>query len=122
MGASLAADPGRPDAIAGHGAGSPATEVCSLARGMMLQPLSTRLPHGLRFFLRPVPAGASQSLTWLLPRWGTPTGLPRSACLPAWGRSRLSADGAPSATGEFGAPAPAHIPFGPSVSSTLRLL
>src|SRR4051795_4825211 len=34
-------------------------------------------------------------------------------------RSCLSAGGAPSATGEFEAPVPDHIPFGPSLTASL---
>src|SRR5438105_3026554 len=47
------------------------------------------------------------------PHWET-TGLPRSADVPEWVRSRLSAGGSSAAPGEFGAPGPAHVPFGPS--------
>jgi len=36
---------------------------------------------------------------------------------PGWCRSRLSAGGTPSAPGEFGAPGPDHMPFGPSLIS-----
>src|SRR6266436_1619924 len=32
-----------------------------------------------------------------------------------WFRSRLSAGGTPSASGELGAPEPDHVPFGPSL-------
>jgi hypothetical protein len=52
---------------------------------------------------------------------GRATGLPRSARLPARVRSCLDAGGAPSAGEEFGAPPPAHLPFGPSVSASFRL-
>lgn len=46
------------------------------------------------------------------------TGLPRSAGgTHGWLRSRLSAGGTPSAPGEFGAPGPDHVPFGPSLIS-----
>jgi hypothetical protein len=36
---------------------------------------------------------------------------------PAWVRPRLYAGGAASAPGEFGAPGPGHVPFGPSLSA-----
>ena len=36
---------------------------------------------------------------------------------PAWVRSRLYAGGSSSAPGEFGAPGPGHVPFGPSLSA-----
>jgi hypothetical protein len=48
-------------------------------------------------------------------RAGGTTGLPRSAGVTVWGRSRLSAGGASTAPGEFGAPGPDHVPFGPSL-------
>jgi hypothetical protein len=35
----------------------------------------------------------------------------------AWVRSRLDAGGSSSAPGEFGAPGPGHVPFGPSLSA-----
>jgi len=38
---------------------------------------------------------------------------------PAWVRSRLYAGGSSSAPGEFGAPGPGHVPFGPSLSAPL---
>jgi hypothetical protein len=46
---------------------------------------------------------------------GETTGLPRFAGVTVWGRSRLSAGGASTAPGEFGAPGPDHVPFGPSL-------
>src|SRR5262249_12160542 len=46
---------------------------------------------------------------------GEATGLPRSAGVTVWGRSRLSAGGTATAPGEFGAPGPGHVPFGPSL-------
>src|SRR5947209_18361764 len=49
---------------------------------------------------------------------GETTGLPRSAAVTVWVRSRLSAGGAPAAPGEFGAPGPDHVPFGPSDSAS----
>ncbi len=38
---------------------------------------------------------------------------------PAWVRSRLYAGGSTSASEEFGAPEPGHVPFGPSLSASL---
>ena len=52
---------------------------------------------------------------------GETTGLPRSAAVTVWVRSRLSAGGAPSAPEEFGASGPDHVPFGPSVKASCRL-
>src|SRR2546423_8070207 len=46
------------------------------------------------------------------------TGLPRSAAVPVWVRSRLSAGGSASAPEEFGASGPGHVPFGPSGSAS----
>jgi hypothetical protein len=43
-------------------------EVCPLSRGVMLQPLSIRLPVGLRFFPHPVPAPPWASLAACCPR------------------------------------------------------
>jgi hypothetical protein len=49
---------------------------------------------------------------------GETTGLPRSAGVTVWGRSRLSAGGASAAPEEFGASGPDHVPFGPSDSAS----
>src|SRR5262249_59709109 len=49
---------------------------------------------------------------------GGTTGLPRSAGVTVWGGSRLSAGGAATAPGGFGAPGPDHVPFGPSDSAS----
>src|SRR5438067_4977694 len=46
---------------------------------------------------------------------GETTGLPRSAGVTGWVRSRLSAGGASAAPEEFGASGLDHIPFGPSL-------
>jgi hypothetical protein len=96
-------------------------EVCPFSGGVccpQAQPLSARLLDGVRLFPRPLPAAASVSLTGHLPR-GTATGLPRSVGIPEWVRSRLSAGGASSAWGEFGAPHLDPVPFGPSLSASL---
>jgi len=87
------------------------------------QPLSARLPkrHSL------VPSSHTRSLRsspyGSLSRpeisAGRTTGLPRSAWVPEWVRSRLSAGGAMSASGEFETPEPGHLPFGPSLSASL---
>ncbi len=49
------------------------------------------------------------------------TGLPRSADVPEWGRSRLYAGGSRSAPEEFAASGPDHMPFWPRRNSSLRL-
>ena len=50
------------------------------------------------------------------------TGLPRSAAVPVWVRSRLSAGGPTTAPEEFGDSGPGHVPFGPSVSASCAWL
>jgi hypothetical protein len=50
---------------------------------------------------------------------GRATGLPRCIAETAWVRPRLDAGGSSSAPGEFGAPGPGHVPFGPSLSAPL---
>ena len=92
-------------------------EVCPLSRGVMSQPLSGLLPAGLRLLPPPLPAVPSASLASRFPG-GETTGLPRSADVPVWVRSRLSAGGSSSAPEEFGAPGPGHVPFGPSDSAS----
>src|SRR5262249_40269618 len=52
---------------------------------------------------------------------GETTGLPRSAAVTVWGRSRLSAGGASAAPEEFGASGPDPVPFWPKRVSILRL-
>src|SRR4051794_30802168 len=94
-------------------------EVGPLSRGVMLppaQPLSGPLPAGLRLLPDPLPAAPSVPLRATFPRGGA-TGLPRCVALAVWVRSRLSAGDATAAPGEFGAPGPDHVPFGPSASA-----
>src|SRR5919108_4820277 len=52
---------------------------------------------------------------------GRATGLPRSADVPGWRRSRLYAGGSTSAPDEFGASGPGHMPFWPKPDSTFGL-
>ena len=54
-------------------------EVSSLSRRVMSQPVSARLPAGLRFFPHLLPAPLSGGFAALLPRKGSDTGLPCSA-------------------------------------------
>jgi hypothetical protein len=49
---------------------------------------------------------------------GETTGLPRSAAVTVWVRSRLSAGGTSAALEEFGTSRLGHLPFGPSVSAS----
>src|SRR5262245_43128392 len=76
----------------------------AFACSLLPYPPSRRLTLRLAF-----PAGTSA---------GETTGLPRSAGVTVWGGSRLSAGGASAAPGEFGAPGPDHVPFGPSGSAS----
>jgi hypothetical protein len=65
-------------------------EVCPLSRGVMLQPLSAPLQHGIRFLPPPLPAAPSARLAVRFPSTplvygaGETTGLPRSADVPEW--------------------------------------
>src|SRR6516164_339305 len=86
----------------------------------MSQPLSARLPGGVRFLPRPLPAAPSAHLAARFPR-GRATGLPRCVAETAWVRSRLYAGGSASAPGEFGAPGPGHVPFWSKPVSTFGL-
>jgi hypothetical protein len=52
---------------------------------------------------------------------GKTAGLPRSADVPEWIRSRLYAGGSSSASEEFVASGPGHMPFWPKRISNLRL-
>src|SRR6266404_3435630 len=52
---------------------------------------------------------------------GETTGLPRSAAVTVWVRSRLSAGGASAAPEKFGASGPDHVPFWSKRFSILRL-
>jgi hypothetical protein len=102
-------------------------EVGSLSRGVMLprkvQRLSTSLQCSLRFFHPPIPAIPSACLATRFPQAEylarRMTGLPRSASVPVRLRSRLSAGGATSASGELGTPELVHLLFSPSLSASL---
>ena len=96
-------------------------EVGPLSGGVMLQPLSDRLPVGVGLLPNPLPAGLSGGLTTPLPGLcpGNPTSLPRCVAETAWVRPCLYAGGPTAAPGEFGAPGPDHIPFDPSLSASL---
>ena len=72
-------------------------EVSPLSGGVMLPPLSSPLPVGLRLLPRPLPAAPSVDLTASLPQQGRATGLPRSADRTEWVRSCLWAGGVKSA-------------------------
>ena len=104
----------------------PRAEVCPLSRGVMLRtlnsyPLHDRAAFAFSAILYPqsprLPfrfAFPATPCLWL----GGLRAVPRSACVPVWVGSRLSAGGAPSASGACGAPEPDHVPFGPSVSAS----
>ena len=53
---------------------------------------------------------------------GRTTGLPRFVDMPGVGRSQLSAGGASSASGDFQAPEPDHMPFWPKRDQHLPLV
>jgi hypothetical protein len=82
------------------------------------QPLSGPLQAGFRLLPPPLPAASSTPLAKAAFPDGETTGLPRSAAVTVWVRSRLSAGGATTAPEEFGASGPDHVPFGPSVSAS----
>src|SRR5712691_9824446 len=65
-------------------------EVCPLARGGLLHPLSTPLQRGFRFFHLPLPALPSAYLT-VAYRTRRTTGLPCSASVTKWVRFALFA-------------------------------
>lgn len=91
-------------------------EVCPLACGAKFELLSIPLQNGFRFLQHPLPAAPSARLTARFPE-GRAAGLPRFVCIPTWVRSRLSAGGTTSATGEVRAPILDHLPFGPGLFS-----
>src|SRR5947209_12399237 len=100
-------------------------EVCrlsprgDLARGLNPYPARYRPAFACSLVLYPPPPGLASRLASPAgrPAGGT-TGLPRSAGATVWVGSRLSAGGAAAAPGEFGAPGPDHVPFGPSDSAS----
>ena len=87
---------------------------------LVAQPLSNPLQVGFCFLPPPLPAALSGYLTTpLAVRRQQANGLPRSASgTLAWCRSRLFAGGTPSASEEFGASEPDHVPFGPSLTAS----
>ena len=87
-------------------------------RGVMLQLLSGPLQTGLHLLPPPLPAVSSASLARVAFPCGETTGLPRSAAVTVWVRSRLFAGGSTTAPKEFGASGPDHVPFGPSDSAS----
>ena len=98
-------------------------EVSPLSRGVMLPwrlnpyPPDYRPAFACSLILYPLPRRLALRVAF--PRAGRTTGLPRSADVPEWVRSPLYAGGAASAPGEFGAPGPDHVPFGPSLTASL---
>ena len=99
-------------------------EGMSSVRGLTFYPLHYRA--ALACSLIPTPLSPGPFLREAFPsslvyEAGRTTGLPRSADVPPWLRSRLYAGGATSAPEEFGAPGPGHVPFWPKRFSSLRL-
>jgi hypothetical protein len=82
------------------------------------QPLFGRLQADLGLLPPPLPAASSAPLARVAFPDGETTGLPRSATVTVWVRSRLSAGGTTTAPEEFGASEPDHVPFGPSDSAS----
>ena len=81
-----------------------------------IRPITGRRSLSPRSFTRS-PIGSSYDVAFPC---GRATGLPRCAAeTRAWVRSCLYAGGSASAPGEFGAPGPGHLPFGPSLSASL---
>ena len=96
-------------------------EVCPLARGANLEPLSGPLQTGLRLLRRPLPANplASLAARCLCCQRGLPVYHVSYQHRYRWVRFRLFAGGATSATGDFIAPVPDPLPFGSSLSASL---
>src|SRR5262249_29420405 len=102
-------------------------EVSPLARGGMSPvggltsyPPRYRAALACSLILYPLPRGPllrGAVPTALACATGRTTGLPRSADVAGWGRSRLYAGGSTSAPDEFGASGPGHVPFGSSVTA-----
>src|SRR5439155_9534286 len=96
-------------------------EVCRLSpRGNVARGLNPYPPHYRAAFacsLLLYPPSCRLLLRVAFP-CGETTGLPRSAAVTVWVRSRLLAGGASAAPEEFGASGPDHVPFGPSGSAS----
>src|SRR5439155_17896864 len=91
----------------------------NVARGRNPYPVHYRPAFACSLLLYPPPLGLASRLAFPADHpVGEMTGLPRSAGVTVWGGSRLSAAGASAAPGEFGAPGPDHVPFGPSDSAS----
>jgi hypothetical protein len=97
-------------------------EVCPLARGVMspsLNPYPARYRPAFAFSLIRYPQPHRLALRLAFPKGGLRAyhvALLKSC---VGGRSRPYAGGSSSAPGEFGAPGPGHLPFGPSLSAPL---
>src|SRR5262249_1453955 len=92
---------------------------------LRLDPYPTHYRPAFACPLPPYPPSRRLALRFAFPAGrpaGGTTGLPRSAGVTVWGGSRLSAGGAAAAPGEFGAPGPDHVPFGPSGSASCAWL
>jgi len=101
-------------------------EVCPLSRGVMLQPLSAPLQHGIRFLPPPLPAAPSARLATRVPSapWYAGREDNRFTTFRQCNRvdrPYLYAGGATSAPEEFEAPGPGHLPFWSKRVSSLRL-
>src|SRR5208337_1820136 len=100
---------------------SPLSRWGNVVRGRT-HPRSDRLPSGVGLFPHPASAVSSAFFAVRLPlRGGNRVSSFTFSIVPGV-RSCLSAGGAPSTTGEFGAPVSDHLPFGSSLTASSACL
>src|SRR5208337_1408349 len=97
---------------------SPLSRWGNVVRGRT-HPLSDPLQSGIRFLPHPFPAVPLASFAGSLPSRGDSGVTSFTFSIDPRVRSCLSAGGATSTTGEFGAPVPDHVPFGSSLTASL---
>ena len=101
-----------------------AREGLSSVGGPTFYPLHYRAAFACSLILLPLSRGPLSREAFpssLVCEAGKTTGLPRSADVSEWMRSRLYAGGSSSAPEEFVASGPGHVPFWPKRISSLRL-
>src|SRR5208337_1248627 len=96
---------------------SPLSRWGNVVRGRT-HPRSDRLPSGVGLFPHPSSAVSSAFFAVRLPLRGDNGVSSFTFSIVPGVRSCLSAGGAPSTTGEFGAPVPDHLPFGSSLTAS----
>ena len=96
---------------------SPLSRRGDVVRGRT-HPLSDPLQVGLRFLPHPSSAAPSAILAESLPLRGGNGVTSFTSSINPGVRSCFSAGGAPSATGEYRAPGPDHVPFGSSLTAS----